>query len=417
MTLNLNHLFIKSAALLSAAALLFSCATPRLTPSAPRMESTIQMLCDPALAGREANTPSESLAAYAIARQLEQMGFEPLFPEGPITPLETHVMGRPFTTHNVVMIYRVPNATDAILLGAHYDHLGYGGPHSGSLRPDTTAIHPGADDNASGVALVLETARQLRRYARQHPSGPLALRHHILVAAFGAEEKGLIGSKNLADTLAAHHTLPTFMVNIDMVGRLKDSTLTLNGTGTFQEADSILSLVNPKHPNLRIVPVPGGYGPSDHTSFYRQNVPVLFLTTGPHPDYHTPFDTPDKINYNGLTQIASYLFTLYRTLDTSPLTHQTQEEPTQTHATFKISLGLIPDFTYNGPGFCAGTILPGRPSQKAGMQNGDIITQINDTPIPNIEAYMACLNTLTKGQTITITLTRNGASLTLTVQL
>ena len=381
------------------------------------MEGTIQMLCDPALAGREANTASEYQAAKAIARQLEQMGFEPLFPSGPITPLETHAMGQPLTTYNVVMIYRVPNATDAILLGAHYDHLGYGGPHSGSLRPDTTAIHPGADDNASGVALALETARQLRRYARQHPSGPLALHHHLIIAAFGAEEKGLVGSKNLADTLAAHHHLPALMINLDMVGRLKDSTLTLNGTGTFREADSLLALVNAQHPNLHIVPVPGGYGPSDQASFYRHNVPVLFLTTGPHPDYHTPADTPDKINYNGLGQIASYLLTLYRTLDANALTHQTQEEPTQTHTTFKVSLGLIPDFTYNGPGFRAGTILPGRPSQKAGMQNGDIITQINDTPIPNIEAYMACLNTLSKGQTITITLTRNNTSLTLTLTL
>jgi len=205
------------------------------------------------------------------------------------------------------------------------------------------------------------------------------------------------------------------------VGRLRDSLLQVGGTGTFQAADSLLDIhLDPSLP-LVLKKTESGYGPSDHHVFYRARVPVLFFSTLPHTDYHTPYDTPDKINYPGMAAIVAYVTAVahavvaegfephYReTMDTRSLPEQVR---------FKVSLGVIPDFTYEGEGFCAGTVIRGRPSHKAGMKDGDVIIQVNDRPIKDIESYMDALTGLETGQLVRIVVRRNGQIIELEVQL
>jgi len=291
-----------------------------------------------------------------------------------------------------------------------------GGPGSGSLRPDTLAIHPGADDNASGVAAAMETARLLVRQSCRRKLGK-----DIIFAAFGAEEKGTLGSAKLADTLDQLGLLPSFMINLDMVGRLRDSVLQVSGTATFEGADSLLYRCLDESAPLVLKTSEGGYGPSDHSVFYRLRVPVLFISTGAQTDYHTPFDSPDKINYNGMAAIVSYVTTVAGEIvreDYVPLYRETaQPESSMERAAFKVSLGVIPDFTYEGEGFCAGTIIKGRPSDEAGMQDGDVVVQINDRPVKDINEYMDILGELEEGQRIRIIVRRNETLHHLVVQL
>ncbi|MFA7042618.1 MAG: M28 family peptidase, partial [Bacteroidales bacterium] len=195
----------------------------------------------------------------------------------------------------------------------------------------------------------------------------------------------------------------------------------VGGTGTFEGADSLLrASLNSSLP-LVLKTSESGYGPSDHSVFYRANVPVLFISTGPHTDYHTPFDTPDKINYQGMAHIVSYVTSLAAAVALEgfePEYRETcQSEPLPEQVRFKVSLGVIPDLVYEGEGFCAGTIIKGRPSHKAGMQDGDIVLQINDRKVTDINEYMDVLGELEEGQQIRIIVRRKEQIHHLVVQL
>lgn len=376
------------------------------------LREVVELLSSSAFEGRNAGSAHDSAIAAAIAERMASYGFEPYFSEGPLHRFRYRNVG----SWNVVMVYRGENTSGALLVGAHYDHLGKGGSGSGSLRPDTTALHPGADDNASGVSAAMETARLLKESSQRRK-----LKKDIIFAAFGAEEKGTIGSAILADTLEKMGSLPKLMINLDMVGRLRDSVLQVGGTGTFQAADSLLGThLVPSLP-LLLKKSESGYGPSDHSVFYRSGVPVLFFSTLPHTDYHTPFDTPDRINYQGMAAIVTYVTAVARAVVVEGFepdyreTMDTTKIPGQIR--FKASLGVIPDFAYEGEGFCAGTIIKGRPSHKAGMQDGDVVLQIDQQPVKDIESYMEMLGRLEVGQIIHITIRRNGQIIQLKVQL
>ncbi|HPJ55324.1 MAG TPA: M28 family peptidase [Bacteroidales bacterium] len=409
--------FITGAVMAFITVLFLSCSGQKnRQPDIRNLEETLTHLCAPGYGGREAGSGQDSIVALSIARQMADYGFEPLFAGGPLHKFRV----RDLESYNVVMVFRTGKRSvehsGSVMLGAHYDHLGTGGPGSGSLKPDTLAIHPGADDNASGVAAVMETARLLAGRARRDKLGK-----DIIFAAFGAEEKGTLGSAKLADTLAQLEMLPSLMINLDMVGRLRDSVLQVSGTGTFEQADSLLTASMEATAPLVLKTSPGGYGPSDHSVFYRHRVPVLFFTTGAHTDYHTPFDTPDKINYDGMAAIVAYVTSIAREVcreGFQPVYRETaQPESSPERAAFKVSLGVIPDFTYEGEGFCAGTIIKGRPSDKAGMQNGDVVVQINDRPVKDINEYMDILGELEEGQRIRIIVRRNETLHHLVVQL
>ncbi|HOM36955.1 MAG TPA: M20/M25/M40 family metallo-hydrolase [Bacteroidales bacterium] len=304
-----------------------------------------------------------------------------------------------------------------IVIGAHYDHLGMGGPSTLSRVPDISAIHYGADDNASGVALLLEIAK----YFKNQPIKP---KRSLIFVAFGAEERGLLGSKFFVENPFTDLKNIVLMINLDMVGRLKpEKVLSIGGTGTFTTADSILNVVN-KNFNFKLVLSPEGSGPSDHAPFYAKNIPVLFFSSGMHLDYHTPSDTPDKINYEGMKEIGDYLISVIKEID------KIRERPIFTEASpsskensrhggnLKVSLGKMPDIAAtNIEGLRVEVATPGKPAHNAGMKNGDIIKSINGMPVKDIEEYMFRLSKLNPGEQIKVEVERENQRIELMIQL
>ncbi len=324
-------------------------------------------------------------------------------------------------TQNVIA--RLParsekNSEEYIVIGAHYDHLGYGGPGSGSRRPDTTAIHYGADDNASGIAAMLEIAEKLESIRD-------SLDKTVIFIGFGAEELGLIGSKYFLNNTDIDPEQIEAMINIDMIGRLRDeNSLQISGTGTSNEAESLLKKYNSSY-NFKLGLSKEGYGPSDHSSFYSHNIPVFFFSTGPHLDYHTPKDIPDEINYNGLQKVTEYIYNLTKNLATTDMMLTFQEagskpesEEKQHREDLKVTLGIMPDFAgVVDRGLRADLVIKGKPADRAGMKKGDIITAVNGHEIGDIYDYMNRLSKIQPGQTITVEILRDGKSKVLMVQL
>lgn len=307
-----------------------------------------------------------------------------------------------------------------ILAGAHYDHLGMGGKNSGSMDPDATKIHPGADDNASGVSAILEIGRLLNIPFKEIDNLN-SYKYDIAISAFGAEEKGLVGSAVLADTLLKLNYLPALMVNLDMVGRLKENKLQAGGAGTFSGADSLLAESN-RDSIFDLIVTQEGMGPSDHSSFYSKKIPVLYFTTGVHKQYHTPADSSALINFEGLKTVTDYIVDIIRSINSSSFVpvYNYVEQQTRSHekSNFKVTLGVIPDFTYEkGDGFKIGPVSQGRPAHKAGLEEGDIITKIGEKTINNIYDYMSSLGDLKSGQIIQIVLIRENQELIKTVNL
>ncbi len=322
-------------------------------------------------------------------------------------------------TANVVALLegRDPRLRDEyIVVGAHCDHLGMGGPNTSSRRPDTVAVHYGADDNASGVATVMELAEMMA--ARREN-----LKRSIVFVCFSAEEMGLLGSKHFVNDTLIDMKKVVAMINVDMVGRLKaDSTLEIGGTGTSDISDSLLH-ATPGAAGFRLALSPEGYGPSDHASFYGKEIPVFFFSTGAHLDYHTPFDTPDKINYEGLKKVADFVGNLTMELDTMARRPKfrmagPKEGTAMKRRGFKVTLGIMPDFAgKDTTGLRVDFVIPGRPAARSGMKNGDVIIAINGKPVHNINDYMYRLARLHEGETAVVEVKRKGEKVVLLVQL
>ena len=307
------------------------------------------------------------------------------------------MMSERFSDGYNVVGYIHNNKRKTVVLGAHYDHLGMGGENS--LYKGPAAIHNGADDNGSGTALLLEV---MRYYAQRKDTN-----YNYLIQFYSAEELGLIGSKYWTN----HPTFPLrgieYMINSDMVGRLRDNRLQLSGTGTAAEWDEILD--TPIH-GLDIKKDPAGVGPSDQTSFYYKDLPVLHLFTGTHNDYHKPTDDADKINYKGMAKLASLVYTITaRSANYERLSFQrTTSSEQKTTPNFSVTLGVIPDYLFGGPGLRIDGATEGRPGANAGLQAGDIILQIGDITIDDIYAYMTALGAFKKGDTTSISYSRDG---------
>ena len=321
-------------------------------------------------------------------------------------------------TENVVALLESKDATfknEYIVIGAHFDHLGMGGFGSGSRMPDTVAVHHGADDNASGVASVLELAHKFSYYKD-------SLKRSVLFICFSAEEEGLLGSKYFAEHPVIDLKQVEAMLNVDMVGRLReDRSLQINGTGTSLESSKIVSSLN-SDSAFKLSLAPEGYGPSDHSSFYAKNIPVLFFTTGAHLDYHTPRDTWQMINYDGLKKVSDYIFKIALDLDREPGRLSFREAGPKTQETgrarMKVTLGIMPDFTStDNNGLKADFVTPGKAAFKAGMLKGDIIVSINGKAINNIQDYMYRMSKVSQGETINVEILRNGKKEVLIVQL
>ncbi len=320
------------------------------------------------------------------------------------------------STQNVVSSLICNNKSDEyIVIGGHYDHLGFGGPHTGSRVPNIHAIHYGADDNASGIAAMLEIAEKLSSIKD-------SLNKNFIFIAFDAEEEGLLGSKYFMSNPIIPIKKIKAMINIDMIGRLKpDSSLQIGGIGTSIRGKDIIQSTNNKQ-RFNLALSPEGHGPSDHSSFYSKDIPVFFFSTGAHIDYHTPGDSIGKINFDGLLDVTKFICDVaikISNLDSNLVFQESgPKADSEKHRNFKVTLGIMPDFSgFEKKGLKAEVIIKGKPAYKAGMKNGDIITALNGKSVSDIYEYMERLSKLHVGQTITVEVLRNTKKEVLIVQL
>jgi aminopeptidase YwaD len=299
-------------------------------------------------------------------------------------------------------------APNTIILGAHFDHLGLG--HFGSRSADhTPAIHNGADDNASGVALMLSAIPLLKEPAYRH--------YNYLFIGFSAEEAGLVGSNAFVKKPTYPLDKVTGMFNFDMVGRLKDRKLIINGAGTSPVWHPVIRYADSLSTETTITTTESGIGPSDHTSFYLQNIPVLAFFTGIHDDYHKPSDDAELINYVGIARIQQVVLEVLKQLDGSKLSFtKTKDNENRQAAAFKVTLGIMPGYAYEGEGVLADGVLEGKPAAQAGILAGDIITAINDVKLHDIYDYMEQLAKYKKGDKVSVTLVRKEETMVLDVQ-
>ncbi|GAB4093366.1 M20/M25/M40 family metallo-hydrolase [Flaviaesturariibacter terrae] len=328
--------------------------------------------------------------------------------------LVTQVTAQSREGHNVIG-YIDNGAPNTIVLGAHFDHLGHGEDGNSLYRGDSVRIHRGADDNASGTAALIELARLLKASKYKN--------NNYLFIAFSGEELGLFGSKYFVEHPTVDLKSVNYMINLDMVGRLNDSShlLQVGGYGTSPTWGELYSLTGKKAltgSGLAYRFDSSGTGPSDHTSFYRKDIPVLFFFTGMHSDYHRPTDEADKINYSGEVQVLRHVLSLVQHTDPAGKLafSKTRETQMGTSTRFSVTLGVMPDYTFSGSGMRIDGVSDGRPAQKAGLMAGDIITALGPHKVTSLESYMQALATFKKGESSTVTYLRQGKEATTTVQ-
>ncbi len=315
-------------------------------------------------------------------------------------------------------VIQVPNVvgivkgTDAVLsdeyivLGAHFDHLGYG-PEKSKYKGKFPKLHPGADDNASGVSVLLETATRIAK----NP-----LKRTVVFVAFNAEEEGVLGSMNFLKSNAIPASKISAMVNLDMVGRMKDNKVFVFGVGTSSKFTNIVD-ETAKTDTVTVVKVEEGYSPSDHSSFYTQKIPVLFLFTGVHLDYHTPADEADKLNYSGMEKVSRYVESIMKILGNQPEKpdFKQNESPSEGSTTSpsgtgygSVWFGIVPNFEPDPNGFKIQGTSPGSPAEKAGLLNGDILVTMGGNKIKNIKDLSTAIKSYKPGDKVPVTYLRDG---------
>lgn len=309
--------------------------------------------------------------------------------------------------HNVIG-YINNNAANTIIIGAHYDHLGYGEDHNSLYAGSTPMIHNGADDNASGTAALIELGKWLKVSGYK--------KYNYLLTAFSGEELGLFGSKYFTEHANIDLKNVNYMINMDMIGRLNDSThgLTIGGFGT---SPSWGTIINTKDSYFKINTDSSGSGPSDHTSFYRKDIPVLFFFTGSHKDYHKPSDDADKINYDGEVQVIHYIQNIIAQTDKLPKLAftKTRDAAAGKTSSFKVSLGIMPDYTFDGSGVLVDGVSDNKPAQRAGIKTGDVLIQLGDHKFTDVQTYMDALNKFNKGESTNVKLLRGKEEIILPV--
>lgn len=323
--------------------------------------------------------------------------------------LDVHLV-KPQRTGNNVAAYINNGAAYTVVLGAHYDHLGLGEDGSSLYAGKEHLVHHGADDNASGTAALLQMAGDLKKQK--------GAKYNYLIVHFSGEELGLFGSKAFVkeDGIDSNHI--AYMINMDMVGRLVDSTraLTLGGLGTSPAWSSAVDIV--QRNGFKIVRDSSGIGPSDHTSFYNRGIPVLFFFTGTHRDYHKPTDEADKINYPGEVAVIRCIEEVVQSMNDMPKPRFT---PTKQSALgrvrFKVTLGIMPDYSYDNGGVKVDGVSEGKPAAAAGIKAGDIITGLGKDKVQGMQSYMEALSRLKEGQKTTVIIQRDGKEIRLPIQL
>ncbi len=363
------------------------------------IEEDVVFLASDELEGRQTGTDGEKAAAEYIAKRFENLGLTAKGTNGyfqtfsfkPQTDPHQEVNytvkdGDSTITGTNVIGFLDNKAENTIIIGAHYDHLGYGA--EGSLyRGETQEIHNGADDNASGVAVMLNLAKKLASENKGN---------NYLFMAFSGEEMGLLGSNYFTKNATIDLSKANYMINMDMVGRLKeDNTLAVYGVGTSPILKQVVKANNSK---FKIIQNESGVGPSDHTSFYNSNIPVMHFFTGQHEDYHKPGDDTQKLNYEGMDLISNYLFDIISDLDDNgKLPFRKTKNESDNTPRFKVGLGVIPDYLYDGKGMRIDGVSEDKAAQRAGLQKGDIVIKLGDSLVTDMNSYMRALSSFEEG--------------------
>ena len=376
--------------------------------------SHVQDLSSDIMEGRETGKPGEAHASAWIDSVFDSQGLLPFGEEGsfqtfqykPHPPLQMHGHGDS-TSLGMALVHEIngKNVLYALpqenkrwgIVGAHYDHLGYGDENS--LFRGEPEIHNGADDNASGVAGMLALSQSFAKSNGQKS---------MLFAAFSGEEKGLWGSNQFCKSPTIPLDSVSYMINFDMIGRLRGDTLAVYGTGTSPRWMELLEECNEE--GFVFVPSESGVGPSDHTSFYLEDIPVLHFFTGQHPDYHKPSDTAEKINYDGILRIVNFVERLIRRLDAEEewVFTATKDQDEESTPSFKVTLGVIPDYLYSGIGMRIDGVSDDRPAAIAGLVRGDVVLQIDTVTVTDMMSYMTALSLFEPGAASLVTIERNG---------
>ncbi|OUS02351.1 peptidase M28 [Flavobacteriales bacterium 33_180_T64] len=377
-----------------------------------KIKDDVTFLSDDKLEGRQTGTDGEKAAADYIAKRFENLGLEPKGTDeyfqafsfkpktDPHQDVNYTVVGTDSTiTGTNVLGFLNNNAQHTIIIGAHYDHLGYGA--EGSLHRGEDAIHNGADDNASGIAVMLNLVSKLKTQNKDN---------NYLFMAFSGEEMGLLGSNYFTKNATIDLNKANYMLNMDMVGRLKqDSTLAVYGVGTSPILKQVVSASNA---SFKIIENESGIGPSDHTSFYNSDIPVLHFFTGQHEDYHKPTDDFEKLNYKGMERISNYIFDIITDLnDNGKLAFRKTKNESEDVPRFKVGLGVIPDYLFDGKGMRIDGVSEDKPAVKAGLLKGDIVIKLGDSSIVNMMSYMRALSVFDKGDTTKVVVDRNGETI------
>ena len=393
--------------------ILSSCGAPTVDPI-EQLKTDVSYLAADDLEGRETGTKGEQLAADYLAQRFAQLGLSPKGTEDYFQKFSFKPSSNPHEQTKVeapsqenpqgtnVVGYLDNGAEKTVVIGAHFDHLGWGG--EGSLYRDSIAsIHNGADDNASGVALLLYLAERLKDEPKKQSN--------YLFIGFSGEEKGLLGSNYFVKNPTIDLAGVNLMVNMDMVGRLnEENTLAVHGVGTAPKFKQLLFANNDF--GLNIAEHESGVGPSDHTSFYLMDLPVLHFFTGQHEDYHKPSDDADKINYPGLETIGQYIFAIISDLDDdAKLTFRKTKNESEETPRFKVGLGVVPDYLYTGTGMRIDGVSEDKPAQKAGLQKGDVVVRLGDSTVTDMMSYMRALSVFNQGDTTDATVERGEQTL------
>ena len=390
---------------------LFGC--KKTTTYKNEIKEDVAYLANDKLEGRQTGTEGEKIAADYLVNRFQNIGLEPKGSDGYIQSYSFKPKTDPhkeveFTTNadstitgRNVIGYINNNAKTTIVIGAHYDHLGYGG--EGSLyREKDKAIHNGADDNASGVAVLLDIATRLKIKNEQ---SKIKDKNNYLFMAFSGEEMGLLGSNYFSKNPTIDAKSMNYMINMDMIGRMKaDSTLAVYGVGTSPMFKQTLKANNEK---FKLIQNKSGVGPSDHTSFYLIDIPVLHFFTGQHEDYHKPSDDSEKLNYDGMNLISDYIFDIIVDLDDNgELAFRKTKNESEETPRFKVGLGVVPDYLFDGKGMRIDGTREETPAFAAGLQKGDIVIKLGDSNVTDMMSYMRALSLFEKGNEAAITIKR-----------
>ncbi|HUY31381.1 MAG TPA: M20/M25/M40 family metallo-hydrolase [Pirellulales bacterium] len=301
------------------------------------------------------------------------------------------------------------HADETIVIGAHYDHLGFGG--EGSLAPGQNEIHNGADDNGSGIAALLEVARRLATLGRKLP-------RRVVFIAFTGEERGLIGSARYCRRPLVPMDQTIAMLNMDMVGRLNEEKLIIQGVDTAPEFGAIIDALNEGYA-FKLTKQSGGFGPSDHSSFYAHKVPVMHFFTGTHPDYHRPSDDYDKLNLPGMRRVVEMVTeTTVRLAEAEGRPrYQEVKAPAGRGGGDRPYFGSVPDFSQDTPGYALSGVSKDSPAAKAGIKGGDVIIQFGESKIGNLDDFDSALRKYKTGDKVPLVVKRGEDELKLEVVL